>query len=283
VPAVPAVPAETACQSWSAQLPAEYELVAGGAYRGKPLGFPIAEENQEAGAFEVLVNRPDRDVVVLLGAYEPSVWTIRWSRGTRIAAVWVSGYHRPVVTGLLPTTPLLETYSTARSGACPHFYVTQQETQRLAQASARVLGRAPERAVIAEADGRIVFGRVTSTLAVEQGPVRLPAEFRDMSVPLSGDAGLDELVARRVLRVATVRDVDAWTAYARAEGLLGQARYAEFDHNDLSGNPRRTFVVLAPMTYPGGLHGANRATFIVERGAPRPTGDPGHSTVLTYE
>jgi hypothetical protein len=42
-------------------------------------------------------------------------------------------------------------------------------------------------------------------------------------------------------------------------------------------------VVLAPMTFPGGLYGANRATFIVERGVPRPTGDPGHSTVLTYE
>jgi hypothetical protein len=229
-----------------------------------------------------LVNRPGRDVVVLLGAYEPSVWTIRWSSETRIAGVWVSGYYRSEVTGLLPATPLLQTYYTSPS-ACPHFYVTQDETQRLAQASAQVLGRAPERAIIAEADGRIVFGRMTSTIVMQQGLIRFPAEFRDESVPLSGNAGLDGLIARRVLRVATDRDVNAWTAYARSQGLSGQARYSTFEHDDLSGNPRRTFVVLAPMTFPGGLYGANRATFIVERGVPRPTGDPGHSTVLTYE
>jgi hypothetical protein len=280
---VAVVPAETACQRWSSQLPADYELVAGGAYNGKPLGFPIGGASHEAGAFEVVVNRPGRDVVLLLGAYEPSVWTISWSRETRIAAVWVSGYYRAEVTGLLPATPLLQTYYTARSGACPYFYVTQGETQRLAQASVQVLGRAPERAVVAEADGRIVFGSMPSTIVVQQGLLRFPAEFRDTSVPLSGDAGLDELIARRVLRVATVRDVNAWSAHARAQGLSGQARYATFGHDDLSGNPRRTFVVLAPMTFPGGLHGANRATFIVQRGVPRPTGDPGHSTVLTYE
>jgi hypothetical protein len=279
-PAPAAVPAETECERWRSKLPADYELVAGGAYHGKPLGFTIEEENHEAGSFDVIVNMPGRDVVLLLGAYEPSVWTIRRTTATRIAGVWVSGYHRQRLTGLTPETPLLLT----RYGSnCPSFYITDKETEKLADAATEVLGRAPERAQIANADGQLAFGSDVAARVIEPAAAQPPSTFRDMAVPLSGDKGLDELVRRGALRIAVDRDVAAWKAFARSRGQLTQPQFATFEHKDLNGNPMRTFVVVAPITFPGGLYGAHAATFIVERGVPRPSGDPGHSTVLTYE
>lgn len=274
---VAAVPTETECQRWKAQLPAEYELVAGGAYHGKPLGFATEDPNREAGSFEVLVNMPDRDVVLLLGAYEPSVWTVRWTTGTRLAGVWLSGNGAQQVTGLLPQTPVLRTSRAGRRSNCPVFIVEQGDTAELASAAMTVLGRTPTRAVIAEDEGRIVFGRVTSMTPIEQGQVQLPASFRNVSVPLFGDAGLQELMARRVLRAATHADVREWEEFAQ------RTRAVTAGVQDFNGQPRRTFVVVGPMAFPGGLHGAHRATFIVARGVPRPTGDPGHSIVFAFE
>jgi hypothetical protein len=37
------------------------------------------------------------------------------------------------------------------------------------------------------------------------------------------------------------------------------------------------------MTFPSGLHGAHRATFILMPGVPYPEGDPGHSAVIEAE
>ena len=41
-------------------------------------------------------NQPSAPVVLMLGSYEPTVWNIGWSPGTRILAVLVSGYHAQV-------------------------------------------------------------------------------------------------------------------------------------------------------------------------------------------
>jgi hypothetical protein len=112
--------------------------------------------------------------------------------------------------------------------------------------------------------------------------VQLPSSFRNMSVPPTGDAGLDELVRRGALRIATQADVRAWREFAQRTGR-SPARPSLMDHEDLSGNPMRTFVVLGPMAFPGELFGAHSATFIVPRGTERPTGNPGHSSVLSYE
>jgi len=282
VPSVPLpVPVETPCTLWRADLPTDFEVVAGGAYQGKALGFAIDESGHQATVFDVLVNLPGRSVVLMLGAYEFSVWTVRWTPGTKIVGAWVSGYYGPQVTGLPADAPVLRTAHPS-TDTCPSFYITENN-DTLGTAAFAVLERTPERAVLASGDGRLVFGRVTSLTSVEQGPVVAPETFRLAGVPRSGDAGLDELVAQRVLRVATDRDVNDWRAFARGRNQLGQAQYATFGHRDLSGNPSRTFVVLAPITFPAGLTGAHRATFIVQRGVARPTGNPGHSTILTYE
>ena len=43
------------------------------------------------------------------------------------------------------------------------------------------------------------------------------------------------------------------------------------------------YVVLRPFQIPAGLYGGNSATFIVARGVPAPTGNPGHSRILDLD
>jgi hypothetical protein len=40
--------------------------------------------------------------------------------------------------------------------------------------------------------------------------------------------------------------------------------------------------VLKQFTYPEGLYGAYGATFFIAKGAPRPTGNPGHSAIYDF-
>jgi len=40
----------------------------------------------------VAVNQRGTPVVLMLGAYEPTVWNIGWTQGTQIVAVMASGY-----------------------------------------------------------------------------------------------------------------------------------------------------------------------------------------------
>ncbi|HUL82839.1 MAG TPA: DUF2339 domain-containing protein [Gammaproteobacteria bacterium] len=265
----------TVCDRWVEALPAVYDLLAGGAYKGKPLSFAIDSTNHVAGSFDVFVNMPDHDVVLMLGAYEPSVWTIGWSPGTRIAGVWVSGYYEQRVTGVDAATPVLETHSGGSSG-CPRFHVSTDQAAAVGNAAQKVLMRAPSRVLIADDAGRLRFGDTAARAQVEHADV-LPAEsFRDTSVPSAGDAGLDELIRARRLRRATNRDVENWQRYAQAAGI----RSGSLSIPSGSSEPVRTFVVLGPMTFPSGLYGAHLAFFIVPKGVERPTGDPGHSQIF---
>ncbi|TNF56120.1 MAG: DUF2339 domain-containing protein, partial [Burkholderiales bacterium] len=88
-----------ACSRFRENLPTDFLLLAGGAYQGRKLGFQIDSSGHEATGFDVVVNQPGRPVVLVLGAYEPSVWQIRRNAGTRIVGVFVTGYHRQAVAG----------------------------------------------------------------------------------------------------------------------------------------------------------------------------------------
>ena len=43
------------------------------------------------------MNRPGEAVALMLGSYDPTVWHVGWTRGTRIVAILVGGYHRQAV------------------------------------------------------------------------------------------------------------------------------------------------------------------------------------------
>src|SRR5207342_2739319 len=81
----PALPAETkvaatpkdACDREMVRaglaLPADFRLLAAGAYQGRDLGFQIDQSGHSATQIDVVVTSRDKPVALMLGAYEPTI------------------------------------------------------------------------------------------------------------------------------------------------------------------------------------------------------------------
>ena len=76
------------------------KVFSAGAYSGKKLDIQIDQSGHEATEMRVYVNEPGHSVALILGAYEPTIWQIYKTKGTEVAAIYVSGYHNPIVTGV---------------------------------------------------------------------------------------------------------------------------------------------------------------------------------------
>lgn len=264
-------------------LPAEYSIFAAGAYSGRKIAFQIDQSGHEGTQIDVAVNSPGKPVVLMLGAYEPTIWNIGWSTGTNILAVLVSGYHRQAVAGLEKDTPLLNS-SYDNRGSCGYFYVSNDNLTALNPMARRVFGRSVDMVFPAE-KGRVVIGEpLRADTDLVTSPDVSPASFHDKDAPVAGPAGLEDAVRKGYLRKATAEDADAWV-----DALMQnqpQRDVPPVAGKDISKPPRphmhNAYVVLKPFTYPAGLYGGNSATFLIPKGVPRPDGNPGHSAVYDF-
>lgn len=258
----------------------EYKLFAAGAYSGRRLGFPIDDSGNEAGRFDVAVNHPDQPVVLMLGSYDPAVWHVGWTAGTRIAAVLLSGYHQQVITGLPKDVPVLvSTYD--NRGPCQHFYVTAEKARTLNPIARGVFGRNVDLVYPAN-QGRVVIGAPVQGMAlVTDSSAREDTAFRIADSRAGGKFGLDYAISRGWLREARQSDAEAWlNAYQRLESsdvppIAGGRPAGRMSlHNG--------YVVLKSFALPPGLYGGHSATFFVPKGVQRPTGELGHSTLYDF-
>lgn len=265
-----------ACSSFRDRLPKNYQLLAGGGYRGRKLGRQIDQSGHEATLFDVFVDKPGQTVVLALGAYEPSIWKIHPSLTTTIAGVFVSGYHRQRVEGLDQDTPILNsTYD--NKAPCGHFYVSRRNVQQADTVVRRVFGRSA-RPYYLSGDGYLTFG--TGAAAMSQKAKEAEVSLKNPKEDLpAGEKGLEQLVREGKLRRANNRDMDAWSRLSRGSVPFGTLHSGAGSAYPTTG-PGGTYVVLKPMQFPAGLFGAHAVTFIVQRGVPIPTGKAGHSQVL---
>jgi len=275
--------AKTGCGFDDLKLPENTLVYATGAYSGKPAGFQIDQSGHEATRFDVAVNSTDKPVVLMLGAYEPSVWNIGWSAGTRILAVLVSGYHSQALAGLPKATPVINS-SYDNRGPCGHFYVSESTLGALNPMAKRVFNR-PVSMVFPVSNGKVVVGNPLSANAqlLTSSEVTLNS-LRDPSAPLAGPAGLEDAVRKGLLRKATVADAQGWAdAAAKSKPdsdlppVAGKGKPQPRAPSFFDG-----YVVLKAFTFPAGLYGAHSATFFVPKGVPAPQGNPGHSTVFDF-
>ncbi|MCW4454030.1 hypothetical protein OK348_04395 [Flavobacterium sp. MXW15] len=264
-------------------VPDGTRVYAAGAYSGSKLPFQIDDSGHQATLMEVAVNQPQAPVILMLGAYEPTVWSIGWSRGTSLVAVFVSGHHRQVVTGLPAGVPLLVS-SRDNHGSCGSNYVSEDKADRLNPMARRLFGQ-PVDMLYPARNGKVVVGDELAPGTALQTDRDAPAvdSFRLPDSQLAGPAALAHAVTQGVLRPATLADVQAWNqamAARRARQdippVAGGAPPAQ------QGLPHNGYVVLKPFRFPAGLFGANSATFYVPRGVARPTGKGGHSTVYDF-
>lgn len=90
-----------------------------------------------------------------------------------------------------------------------------------------------------------------------------------------GQAGLTEAVRAGVLRTGNSGDINTWkSAYTRK---TGRSAGQQFDDRT---RMMQVYVVTGDLTIPSGLSGANAVVFVLNRGAPLPRGNAGHSMIL---
>lgn len=256
-------------------LPAGTRVYAAGAYGGRELGFQIDQSGHQATQIDVAVD-DDAPVALLLGAYEPTVWNLGWSKRTRIVAVRVGGYHRQAVTGLPASVPL-QVSSYDNRGACGYFHVESGGAAELSELAQRTFAL-PLTSIHIAQQGRAQIGRGDGAWITDSA-APAPQTFRIADSQLAGPAGLQRAVDTGLLRPATRADGDAW--------LAAQAASAPALPPVIGAPPRRldafnAFVVLKPMRLPAGLYGAHSATFFVPKGVSRPSGELGHSTLYDF-
>jgi hypothetical protein len=255
-----------------------FKLYAAGAYSGRKLGMQIDQSGNGAGRIDVGVNRPGEAVALMLGSYDPTVWHIGWTSGTRIVAVLVGGYHKQVVTGLPKGVPLIvSTYD--NKGPCGYFYVTADKAPTLNPIARRAFGRGIDMLYPA-AQGSVLVGAAAGGM-ITDASARDDDAFRIAESMAAGEAGLAYAVSRGWLREAMQSDADAWIA---ARASRPQADVPPIAGGALPGRMtvHNGYVVLKPFRLPEGLYGAHSATFFVPRGVARPTGNLGHSVLYDF-
>ena len=278
----PAQPLRTAlsCQFDGLVLPANTKVYAAGAYAGREANFQIDQSGHQATTLQVAVHEPNAPVALLLGAYEPTVWSIGWTQQTRIVAVLVTGYHRQQLTGLPDSVPLLISSYEDR-GPCGYAYVGGEGSAKLNNVAREAFGRPVDVAYAAQ-DGRAAIGKLPPGAALVTDAAAKPVEaFQQKDAPLAGQAGIDAAIRAGTLRPATEADLQAWN---RARGAAGDVpRIVGADRARDSSLPYRSYTVLKAFAIPAGLYGAHSATFFVTPGVPAPSGNPGHSQVRFIE
>ncbi len=274
-----------------------------GGYSGAPLGWTIDRSGHRAALIQVGVNSPQAPVIFMLGAYEPSVWQIGWTEGTKILAVIVSGYHSQFVSGLPPDTPLI-VGSHDQGGSCARFTISDnlQEIKQLNSLSQHLFGRGLDDLVQAE-KGQIMIGPRTgdkyyTAKALSQGDFSVPSTAleRETNSPappptaLKGPDALREAMRKGQIKPASGEEFSQW-AKVRQEAEKRQALADGVPEHLIARKDSvgglvgfNAFVVTSSeFVIPEGLTGADSATFFIPPGMPMPRGPRGHCRILFLE
>lgn len=269
------LPADTC--SLPASVPQEALLYHVGSYGGtSSLGAAIELDNSghEVRKVDVVVNLPDQPIVLALTAYDPVVWNVAWTAGSRIVGAVVSGHHGQAVIGLAGTIPVyLKTFhgdqgprSANAPEPCPSFYAYAEDRQYVgARDTLRKIANLPVTRFIAAPRTGIAW--VGNSKAIVPGSLESSSDYRLEDFVLirklgeipAGARGLEELVKQGRLRHATEDDARNFRA-PRVNALP-------------------TYVVLKSITVPGGLYGGHMVNFLLPNGVPMPKGDLGHSSL----
>ncbi|MEO8332728.1 MAG: hypothetical protein ABI479_09865 [Gallionella sp.] len=286
----------TVCGFPEISFPEDTVVLGAGGLGGKEISFQIDQSGNLATQIDVAVNFPEKPVALMLGASVPTIWNIGWTSGTRIVAVFASGYERQRVAGLPAATPILVS-STVDKGPCNtgkfssetfHLYdsfiasfkygqITDTAQATNEQKLSQILFARPIAKIFSVPDGagNVVMGSpMNSTQRLMTSSSTPPESFHDKTAPLAGQAGLDQAVRQKTLRRATLKDATKWINALKKKYAI-QNRPSP----DIPPDLYNAYVVLKEFTYPPGLYGGHSATFYIPKGVPKPKGDYGHSKI----
>ncbi|ASF47583.1 hypothetical protein [Methylovulum psychrotolerans] len=270
------------CEFTQLKLPDDFAVLAvarpSGVAVGHKTDFQIDQSGYQALQVEVLVNQPDKPLVLILGQSAPTIWNIHWTQGTHIIAVVVGGGNRQAVAGLPRGIPMLNPTGENEDG-CKDFY-KEGELETLNPLSRRLFGRPVEKVYLAE-NGNVLVGEPLSPdIKVLSSSATPPKSFFDKNAPLAGEAGLEDGLKKGLLRKATEEDGRAWFAQVAEREPSDVPPIAGQETTPKTpGIYEGAYVVLKPFVFPAGLVAKN---FFVPRGVPVPSGDSGHSAIYDF-
>lgn len=292
---VSALPEQTnRCSFSDIALPSDMVVVATGAYSGKVLNYQIDQSGHQATQFDIDIHS-DKPIALIFGAYEPSVWNLRWTANTAIKAVYVTGYHRQVVAGIPPGVPVINS-SFANRSSCGYNYIGADANSLswVNPKSMNVFGSKVQRVYpgtggnvfINESNGDSVVKSNYSFITYEQNK---PESYFDKTAPLAGNAGLQDAVEKGIIRPITPADISLVRAHY--ERIAKQSFYGnsvppiagKTTNETVAVNMPNLFngyAVFKPFNIPAGLYGAHSASFVVMPGVEYPKGEPGHSIII---
>lgn len=275
-------PQSMSCSFQDIKLPKEFVVFAAGAYSGKKTDFQIDQSGHQATQIDVAVNYKFKPVVLMLGAYEPTIWNIGWTPNTNIVAVFASGYHRQALAGLKESVPfLISTYD--NKGICGSGYITQEKPAAFDELARKLFSRPVEK-VFPASNGAVIIGSSIkpSTRLVTSNNTTVESLI-DKNAPLAGPAGLKDAVTKGLLRPVIQDDIQNWidavNAKAEQEKPITKSSEAVAKKFTVLSD---SYVVLKPFTFPAGLYGGNAASFFIPKKSAIPTGNPGHSTIFDF-
>ncbi|WP_158767910.1 hypothetical protein [Terricaulis silvestris] len=268
----------------SACLPRAVErapIVAFGAYEGaRNLGVRLGDDEHQTTLISVTGSESGDDRILLLMAYEPTIWDFSSAPAERINAVILSGYHNQAVANLPDNVPVIfNMYSDGRTlcGRLGYAYEGGPELDHVVNTITRATGLEVESFDGVYAAHSVVFGTTlrhseTDTI-VRSGAIRATVKVTSDAVP-PRDRGLATLQSRGIIRPANAQDIEGWNRAATRR--LRSGNLASFQSDYLIAS--RSYVVLAPMTVPAGMYGAHSRNFIIARGVPLPHDRGSHNT-----
>jgi len=268
------------------KLPADFQVLATGAYRGRDLDFRVGRNGHRASQIDVIVNSPGKPVALMLGAYDPVVWNLSWTSGTRIVAVYVGGYEPQQLVGPGANGhTLISSYEQKEKNPCPYFYLGGESgLATVNPAARRVFGKPVDMVYPVGKEGSVFVGSGASPGSFSY--TRTPTPAPEPRNPLLAEEGIDFAIKMGQLRKATAADGELWAKAVTQNGRIAQdlPPVAGQSQAGFAPPPDRVYIVQSrEFIFPDGLYGAHSVTFVVPPGVPKPRGNPGHSAVYVVQ
>ena len=276
---LPESPAAVPASCRLGDLPSDFTVQAVGVYEGSiDTDVRLSASGHETKSVDVVVNMPEKNVVLVLMAYDPVLWQVKRTSGSRIAAVIVGGYHAQAVVGIERSVPLLISTNDGRKDCAESFYA-YEAGPALLRADAlvkKLTGREIEHLWSSYRLSTVPIGDpVPANVRLVSADDYKPEDYTNLPRFPSGQKGIEKLIELGLLRRATDADVNTWVEKASAQ-------YRRFNPTLSVSKPfgaQGVYTVLGKMRYPEGLYGGHSVAFLIPAGVPTPEGHPGHSAI----
>ena len=267
-------PIYNSCQSKKITLRPDTLLYVGGALRGRGLEYAIDRSGEKSGQFDLIVNAPNRDVALLLSARYPALWKIKWSEGTRITHVFLTGVHKQVISGLPKETPVSRSFK-VDDPECYLDHVYLDTLEDINAFTQKIYGKKADKVFLGRQNG-VFYGKVNMGDPIsKQTPLLFskdtpPESLYIMELGLSGISGIEALLREKKIKKLDDTIIEKW-ADARYQEYLREtpkrARTKEKENFTLN-FAYRPYMVVDKIRFPAGY----RANYFLQKGVPHPEG-----------